>query len=134
MDPILGAIAALTALVTALGGLLVAFKKIVPDLTGLNNLARDWNGEPARVGVPARPGVMERLANIDANLTAQGERLGTYAAIQGEHTEALAAIHHELHPNSGRSLRDALDRVERHTGSTTATHLTIINPPAADAA
>lgn len=133
MDPILGAIAALTALVTALGGLLIAFKKIAPNFKGLNDLARDWNGEPARAGVPARPGVMERLANLDDKLTTQGERLDTYAAVQGEHTEALAAIHHELHPNSGKSLRDALDRVERHT-STPATTVTVINPPAADAA
>ncbi|MFD7066064.1 hypothetical protein ACFV97_02385 [Streptomyces sp. NPDC059913] len=47
----------------------------------------DWQGTPARSGVPARPGVMARLDRIE----------------------------HELHPNSGGSLRDAVDRVDART-------------------
>ncbi|MES9587830.1 MULTISPECIES: hypothetical protein [unclassified Streptomyces] len=47
----------------------------------------DWQGTPARSGVPSRPGVMERLDRIE----------------------------HELHPNSGSSLRDAVDRVDART-------------------
>ncbi len=65
---------------------------------GLRRLGRrvdefidDWSGEAARPGVPARPGVMARLATIE---------------------QRAAAIEHELHPNSGGSLRDAIDRVE----------------------
>lgn len=131
MNELTAAIVALTAVLTAIGGLFAAIKKLAPDLKGLNTLSRDWNGEPARPGVEARPGVMERLADIDAKLTTQGERLDTQAVTQAEHTEALAAIHHELHPNSGKSLRDSLDRVERNT-STPAT--IVITPPAADAA
>lgn len=46
----------------------------------------DWQGIEARPGVSARPGVMARLDRIE----------------------------HELHPNSGASLRDALDRIEGH--------------------
>ncbi|MFI8810534.1 MULTISPECIES: hypothetical protein [unclassified Streptomyces] len=54
----------------------------------------DWNGTQARPGVPGRPGVMARLDGIE-------ERLGR--------------VEHELHPNSGGSLRDAVDRVDVRT-------------------
>ena len=65
----------------------------------LDHLLDDWAGEPARPGVPARPGLVERIARIEARQVVQGERLDR--------------IEHELHPNSGSSLRDAVDRVER---------------------
>ncbi|MCP2168140.1 hypothetical protein [Goodfellowiella coeruleoviolacea] len=58
----------------------------------LSHVADDWLGEPERDGVPARPGVMERLAAIEQRVT---------------------VIEHEVRPNSGASLRDAVDRVER---------------------
>lgn len=54
----------------------------------------DWQGTGARPGVPARPGVMSRLGAIE---------------------ERLARVEHELHPNSGSSLRDAVDRVDERT-------------------
>ncbi|WP_329196334.1 hypothetical protein [Streptomyces sp. NBC_01435] len=47
----------------------------------------DWQGTPARSGVPPRLGVMARLDRIE----------------------------HELHPNSKGSLRDAVDRVDART-------------------
>ncbi|MFJ8143075.1 hypothetical protein [Streptomyces sp. NPDC096013] len=48
----------------------------------------DWYGEQERPGVPGRPGVMERVSGIE---------------------ERLSRVEHELHPNSGESLRDAVD-------------------------
>jgi hypothetical protein len=54
----------------------------------------DWNGVPPRPGVAGRPGVMARLDGIE---------------------ERLASVEHELHPNSGASLRDAVDRVDART-------------------
>ncbi|MEU8758551.1 hypothetical protein [Streptomyces sp. NPDC048659] len=54
----------------------------------------DWQGTEARPGVPARPGVMSRLGAIE---------------------DRLASVEHELHPNSGASLRDAVDRVDQRT-------------------
>ncbi|MDH6189106.1 hypothetical protein M2168_002138 [Streptomyces sp. CZ24] len=48
----------------------------------------DWSGEPERPGVPGRPGVMERVSAIE---------------------ERLQRVEHELYPNSGGSLRDAVD-------------------------
>lgn len=41
---------------------------------GVANLADDWNGEPDRPGVPGRPGVLQRLARIEAELTLNGGR------------------------------------------------------------
>jgi hypothetical protein len=49
----------------------------------------DWRGTPARPGVSGRSGVMERLDNIE----------------------------HQLKPNSGESLRDAVNRIEVQVNS-----------------
>lgn len=62
-------------------------------LDGLDDLRDDWRGRPARPGVPAQPGVLERLARQE---------------------DALARIDAELHPNGGSSVRDVLNRSEAH--------------------
>lgn len=51
----------------------------------VDNFMDDWGGEDARPGVVRRPGVMERLEWIE----------------------------HQLKPNSGESLRDAVNRIEQ---------------------
>lgn len=56
-----------------------------PILRRVGHLADDLLGEPARPGVQRRPGLVERVANIET----------------------------ELRPNHGGSLRDAVDRVDR---------------------
>lgn len=58
-------------------------------IDSFDDFVEDWKGVPARPGFPARPGVMERLAWIE----------------------------HELKPNSGLSLRDAVDRLEEELGT-----------------
>ena len=60
----------------------------------MDDLVDDWQGVPERPGVPARPGVMVRLRQIE---------------------ERLVRVEHELQPNSGQSLRDAVDRVDART-------------------
>ena len=50
-----------------------------------DNFLRDWNGEPPRKGVPARPGVMERLASLE---TQNDERRD----IQEQQASALSVI------------------------------------------
>ncbi|MEV0016716.1 hypothetical protein [Streptomyces tendae] len=52
----------------------------------------DFYGEEERPGVPARPGVLERLSAFEARMT---------------------RVEHELYPNSGESLRDAVDLANR---------------------
>ncbi|MFD5297229.1 hypothetical protein ACFWJU_18720 [Streptomyces mutabilis] len=87
---------------TALAGLLVLLwrlaRLIIRIVGRLDEVVDDWQGVPARPGVPERPGVMARLDAIE---------------------EQISSIEHELHPNSGASLRDAVDRVDRRTRALT---------------
>lgn len=74
------------------GGAAVLKSHVLPFFRSLSNFLSDWTGEPARPGVPARAGVMARLEAND---------------------EQIKAVRHELHPNSGSSMRDAIDRTEQ---------------------
>lgn len=58
----------------------------------------DWNGEPARPGREAVPGVLQRLVVL--------EQLAQHVA-------------HEVTPNSGSSMKDSLARLEVATGADT---------------
>lgn len=73
-----------------------------PRLRRLGEFLDDWHGEPSRPGVPARPGVMTRLANLEQDVKSVDRR--------------VADVEHELHPNSGASLRDAVDRIDSRIG------------------
>lgn len=59
----------------------------------LAQMAEDWQGQPARPedGVPARPGVMLRLSRLE---------------------NAMLDVHAQLSPNGGKTIRDAVDRIE----------------------
>jgi hypothetical protein len=72
------------AVVSVLGVVAVAWRAWRKFHKSFGRFMEDWNGEPARPGVPAKPGVMVRLASIEK----------------------------EIHPNSGSSLRDAINRIE----------------------
>ena len=68
-----------------------AFALIVRSVRGITKMVKkidefmeDWNGIDDRPGRNGRPGVMQRLVSIE----------------------------HELRPNSGESLRDAINRIE----------------------
>lgn len=82
----------------AVVGIAKAGVPIVRFIRRIGHFVDDWIGEPARDGIPARPGVMARLENIESDAAATNQRVGR--------------IEHELKPNGGSSLRDALDRVE----------------------
>ncbi|MFE7354898.1 hypothetical protein ACFU8Q_17285 [Streptomyces sp. NPDC057543] len=80
-----GALSVLTAVVTVLWRI----SRGALHLGGrVAEFMDDWSGEEERPGVPGRPGVMERVSGIEAR---------------------LSRVEHELYPNSGGSLRDAVD-------------------------
>lgn len=74
----------MAALTVVIAGVVVILRKALPLLKKLGDFLDDVAGEPARAGVPARPGLMERVQRIE----------------------------HEMFPNSGKSLRDQTDRLE----------------------
>lgn len=77
-------------------GLIVkCWKTIRPVWVGVRDFLDDWRGEPERDGVKGRDGVMKRLATIEDDGASTKKR--------------VEDIEHELHPNSGSSLRDQVD-------------------------
>ena len=80
----------------AVGGLVTlawrAVRTMRRFLAQFEDFVDDWRGVPPRPGVPERPGVMERLGRIEGR---------------------ISSVEHELQPNSGHTLRDAVDRVDR---------------------
>lgn len=72
------------ALTVVLGGLVAVWRWAWPFLRRVGHFLDDWFGEPARPGFVGQPGVMERLARVE----------------------------HEVHTNSGSSMRDAVNRIE----------------------
>ncbi|GAB3224083.1 hypothetical protein GCM10027447_12320 [Glycomyces halotolerans] len=85
METLLYAAAAIVALGAAATVLWKLGRGVVRLLRQVRTFLEDWNGEPERPGVPARPGVLERLERLDA----------------------------QVHPNSGSSLRDAVDETRQ---------------------
>lgn len=69
-------------------------------------------GEPAAYGRPAKPGLVEKVDQIQTE--------------QSAHTEQIQRVLHELFPNSGSSLRDAVDRLERQSSASINVN---VNPP-----
>ena len=86
---------AITAVAAVVGLLWRATRASIRIAARAERFMDDWAGEPGRPGVPARPGVMERVARIE---------------------ERLTGVEHELYPNSGDSLRDAVDQANERLG------------------
>lgn len=59
----------------------------------LQDFLEEWKGEPARPGYAARPGVMQRLEQVEAD---------------------MARVASEIRSNGGSSMKDAIARVETH--------------------
>lgn len=82
-------------LVVVGGGLAVIVgggKWMIGTLKKVNEFLEDWRGEEARPGYPGRPGVLERLVKLE---------------------EHAATTTHEVQPNSGSSMKDQLNRLDK---------------------
>lgn len=68
--------AGLSAIAGAVAAASILWVKIIRPMKGLMDRAelfwQDWNGVPARPGVRARPGMMERMERVEAELTTNG--------------------------------------------------------------
>lgn len=76
-----GALTIAGATVTVLGGIGVGVRAVVRSMGKLadrwENVQRDLYGEPARPGVPAVPGGLERLGKAEAALAAHDQRISS---------------------------------------------------------
>lgn len=115
------------AIITALGVLvrwgLKIRASVRPWLQKARQMLDDFLGEPARPGVPERPGVMVRLERHGVELTKQSEQLAEHTA-RLETVEALAkeSVYNGKR-NSGHSpydvLIDRLDAIDARLGIAT---------------
>lgn len=90
------------AIIATGGALAVIWRAVIAGRTAnrkMDIFLEDWFGSEARPGRPAVPGVMQRFVDQDTRL----------AALEG----GVADIRHEVYPNSGGSLRDAVDALGR---------------------
>jgi len=113
MPPWITTFLAVAAGVATLAGMVVAVRQATPVVRNIIGVFNDLAGEAARPGVPARPGIVESLASIKATQQAHGVEMAEIRVEQQRQGVELEGVKHELHPNSGGSLRDAVDRLEK---------------------
>ena len=99
-------ILAVAALITAVTIIVVGSIKMSRFIKKTVHFFDDFIGEEARPGVPSRAGFSERMSNIEKQLNQGTEK---FSVIENK----LDRIDYELRPNSGLSLRDAINRIEK---------------------
>ena len=88
------------AMIAAIGGMFIAVMRPIRKRgKELDLFLRDWKGEVERPGVERRPGVMERLADLD----------NQYVRLDAK----VEVIHSEVQFNNGGSIKDAVNRMDR---------------------
>jgi hypothetical protein len=106
------------ALLAAVAALVKAGRAVWPYVRALQVFLDDWSGEPARDGVPARPGIMKRLEGVERGVRAAQETAeeavrqtsGTRLELAAL-SEQIGVVAHatgQLLPNGGGSLNDAI--------------------------
>lgn len=99
-------IVATAALLAATTVIVVAFIKTSKFIKRIVHFFDDFLGEEERPGVAPRPGFSERMSHIEKQLNEGTEK---FSIIENK----LDRIDYELRPNSGLSLRDAVNRIEK---------------------
>jgi hypothetical protein len=90
-----------------------AWKWLRPPTKGLNHFLVDWNGDEARPGVPARPGMMARVGNIEVSQRVTESHQTKTDLWFEKYGPIIDKLDHEMHPNSGSSMADAVNRTEK---------------------
>ena len=85
-------LATVAATVTAITIIFVAIKKTTAVVKRFIHFLDDYFGEEERPGFPGRPGMQERLRHME---------------------EEMKTISYEMKPNSGSSIKDAINRIEK---------------------
>lgn len=99
-------IIAIAALLTATTIIIVTAIKTSKFIKKIVHFFDDFLGEEERPGVPSRPGFSQRMTSIEKQLEQGTEK---FFVIENK----LDKIDYELRPNSGLSLRDAVNRIEQ---------------------
>ena len=82
----------LAATVTAIGVIGVGLHKTTKLVKRFIHFLDDYFGEEARPGFDGRPGMQERLSYMESE---------------------ISCISYEMRPNSGTSIKDAINRIEK---------------------
>lgn len=99
-------IIATAALLVAVTVIIVTTIKTSKFIKKVVHFFDDFLGESERPGVPARPGFSERMSSMETCMNKVDNRLNTIEY-------KVESIDKELQPNSGLSLRDAVERIEK---------------------
>ena len=100
----------LASIVTAVTVIIVASIKLGKFTKKIIHFFDDFIGEEERPGVPARPGFSERMGHLEETVAKVDERLDLIEF-------KITTIDKELQPNSGLSVRDAINRIEKRIES-----------------
>jgi hypothetical protein len=99
-------VSAVVALSVAIAALLIWLTRILWRVyQKMDSFLEDWNGSPATPGHPARPGVMERLVDLETTTCSYRDRFDSQ-------DHELAAIKSEVTYNSGHSLKDTVRAIK----------------------
>ena len=89
-------------------GVVKAFPVVRKFVTFVNDVA----GEETRPGFPARPGLFDRIHSIEITQQSVSDKVDSIEIAQKDMAGKVEKVHHELFPNSGKSLRDQTNRIE----------------------
>ena len=107
-----GLIAVVTTIVGAVWAMLKPLKR---QADRIEMFWSDWNGTPERPGRSAVPGVMDRLASIDGELTRNGgNSLKDQVRMNSRKIDELAAQNAAEHVDLANQIQSVKTEVERH--------------------